>query len=171
LKFIGSVSDIKFLKKIEGAKYIGVDAEWKPENTAFEKSNGPAIIQLSSDKFSVIIDILNLKDSEELDKTLVRIFSNPNTTILGFGFSSDLSMFSKYCPKMTFLQNVPKFIDLQTFYKKYDTSEENKSSLAFIVEKFFGMKLCKGEQCSNWEKRPLRYSQEHYAALDAWILV
>ena len=24
---------------------------------------------------------------------------------------------------------------------------------------------------SNWENRPLRYSQEHYGAMDAWILV
>ena len=23
---------------------------------------------------------------------------------------------------------------------------------------------------SNWENRPLRYSQEHYGAMDAWIL-
>jgi len=29
--------------------------------------------------------------------------------------------------------------------------------------------LSKGEQCSNWAKRPLRKSQLHYAALDAFI--
>lgn len=24
---------------------------------------------------------------------------------------------------------------------------------------------------SNWENRPLRYSQEHYASMDAWVLI
>jgi ribonuclease D len=40
-----------------------------------------------------------------------------------------------------------------------------------LTEKILGQKICKYEQCSNWENRPLKKSQLHYAALDAIVCV
>jgi len=40
-----------------------------------------------------------------------------------------------------------------------------------MVNYFLGDKISKYEQISNWQNRPLRKSQLHYAAMDAFILV
>ena len=103
---------------------------------------------------------------------LSAIFQNSNTTVLGFGFTSDIAVFNKYCSNMKFLDYVPKFLEIQDFYKKVypDFAERGGSSLATVCENMIGKKLCKNEQMSNWERRPLRFSQEHYGALDAYIL-
>jgi ribonuclease D len=66
---------------------------------------------------------------------------------------------------------VPKLLDLQNMYKKIRDYGERKSGLAVVCNYFFCKPLCKKEQCSNWEQRPLTNAQLHYAALDAWILV
>ena len=92
--------------------------------------------------------------------------------IVGFGFSADLSQFKKFCPQLHFIENIPRFVDAQTYYKLVypGFKDDGGFSLARVCEKVMEKKLCKKEQMSNWENRPLRYSQEHYGAMDAWVL-
>ncbi len=47
----------------------------------------------------------------------------------------------------------------------------NTASLAFMTLKLVGKRLSKKEQISNWARRPLRKTQLHYAAMDAYLCI
>ena len=70
---------------------------------------------------------------------------------------------------MNFYRKFARFLDVQTYWCAIK-KEKNQIGLAKVVEQIMGKPLCKGEQMSNWERRPLRQSQMHYAALDATCL-
>ena len=48
---------------------------------------------------------------------------------------------------------------------------DNQIGLAKVATDLMGKEICKGEQMSNWELRPLRKTQQHYGALDAFVLI
>jgi hypothetical protein len=129
-------------------------------------------LQLANDTTAFIVDLISLRDKPALDAMFGRIFQSKKTTVIGFGFDADRAQFNKFVPNMKFLMHIENFIDAQPLYKYIfaDWQQQGGSSLAAVCERLFKQKLCKGEQMSNWENRRLRHSQEHYAALDAWIL-
>ena len=58
---------------------------------------------------------------------------------------------------MTFYRRFANFIDVQDYFKKV-YKRPAQIGLAKCVEALLKSQLCKGEQCSNWGKRPLRLS-------------
>jgi ribonuclease D len=70
-------------------------------------------------------------------------------------------------PETMFIQS---FIDITQIFKTLNPNEKF-SSLSFLCLKFLNRRLSKYEQRSNWNRRPLRKAQIHYAALDAFACV
>lgn len=89
---------------------------------------------------------------------LTKIFAHPDTTICGFSFTSDIAELKKECPHLHFYENITNFLELQDLYKEVrpDYKEYGGLGLKDVVEYCLKFKLCKVEQMSNWELRPLR---------------
>ena len=109
----------------------------------------------------LILDMINLPKDNDFIDVFKDIFTNKK--IIGYDCRDDLLNLPN--DMMVYLQDKNEFIDLRNIYRI--VTLENAKSFSNICREFFGKPLCKYEQCSNWEMRPLRQSQLHYAALDA----
>ena len=75
---------------------------------------------------------------------LTKIFSNPASVIIGFGFSSDIEQFARKLPNLKFIKYVKNFIDAQTYYGKVYLVEQ-QTRLAKVALKVFNKAICKVE--------------------------
>ncbi|CAJ1352999.1 unnamed protein product, partial [Effrenium voratum] len=127
-----------------GADMLGLDCE----HCGFESNRRVALLQVATCNACFVVDVLTL--GEELGE-LLGILS---AKAIAFDFQSDARLLAQ--------QNlqVPVVRDLRC-----------EGGLRRLVQRTLQVDLCKAEQCSRWSRRPLRASQLHYAALDAWVLL
>lgn len=122
-------------------------------------------------------------DSSQWSRLGKSVFNNDEILKLGFAPASDLSMLQKSLPSLNISNQswaLSSYLDLQLLWRTLLTvkgfsfpysGDGTNENLSNLVKKCLGSKLDKSNQFSNWEKRPLRYDQIIYAALDAYCLI
>ena len=165
------VDDIKILKDnlkyFRNSKYIGIDSEWSLTSFNVNNIETASILQLCNycEGRILIIDLIKMKNNKEFFNLFEQNFKYK--IFIGFDFNkNDIEQFFDELQKMFKEVEIIDLIDL--YQNKY---LEKAPSLKIMCEKILGKKMCKYEQCSNWENRPLKKSQLHYAAFDAIVCI
>ena len=169
--FIDNVKELEKTLKTYfiNSKYIGIDSEWQ-QSFSIKEEIDVSIIQLSTDdeKCCVILDMLSLK----YNKKFYEIFRKYFTGKIFVGFSFDRNDLMVFPPELKAFfedKNSCTIYDLCIIYKqKY---LKKCQSLKLVTEELLGQSLCKIEQCSDWNLRPLSQTKLHYASLDALICI
>ena len=169
IEFVYSMKNLKNICKdyYSNTKFIGIDTEWRQNLSANEKEE-VSIMQLCDyeQKCCLILDIAKLKHKKKFFNEFTNIFEGK--TFLGYSFNKN-DLLNMPIEMREFFETKCQIYDLRTIYQqKY---LEKASSLKVMFETLEKIPLCKYEQCSDWELRPLRKTQLHYAALDALACV
>ena len=168
-------SEVYFVDSLEklssislSGNFIGLDSEWR--SNIFRHCDNPvSILQVASHDQVYIIDLLVLGNEPALNEFLLQIFEGDSVK-LGVSFEEDLKkIHSHYKGLDACSRKMNKYIDVVDAYRR--VFKASPGGLAGVCDKVLGKSLSKYEQRSNWENRPLRRSQMHYAALDAHVQI
>ena len=85
-----------------GEQYIAVDSEWRLSRSKHDNVK-PSLLQLSSQTQVFLVDLISLQESKRFNDMMTKMFQNRHSTIIGFGFASDLEEFVNKLPKLTFI--------------------------------------------------------------------
>ncbi|MFT7516977.1 MAG: ribonuclease D [Myxococcota bacterium] len=139
------------------AGIIGVDTE---ANSFFAYHERLCLLQVSTDIQDWIVDPFALGDDM---KIMAPLLADPNIIKIFHAAEFDLMIIKKDMGV-----EVQGMFDTQvamTFLR------HQKTGLAALIESYYGIKLSKDEQRSNWGKRPLSDKQIAYARIDTHFLV
>jgi ribonuclease D len=141
---------------LEKEKVLGFDTETKP---VFRKgiTHSPCILQLAGEKDVTVFQLKRLKNLTPL----AGILSNGAIRKVGVGLANDIDQLQAIVPFKP-----GGFLDLGEVAR---TTNIQSRGLRSMAARFFGFRISKRAQCSNWEVKQLKEFQIRYAATDAWV--
>ncbi|NOY43227.1 MAG: ribonuclease D [Planctomycetes bacterium] len=156
-----TITDMKSLnelcERLKTADLIGIDTEFVSEDTFYPVL---CLIQIATKDELAVIDTIALEDVQPFWKVLVE---GDHVTILHAG-REELNFMLRA------VDSVPKrLFDVQL--AAGFCSNEFPSAYGSVVGKFVGHKPAKGEQRTDWRKRPLTAAQINYALEDVRYLL
>lgn len=144
------------LPDLRSADLLGFDTETRP---SFRKGrrNFPALIQLATANAVYLVQLAFLPFRPHV----VEILANPDQVKAGVGIRDDMRDLGR-------LHDFEPagLVDLGGVARAHKMPSQGLRTLA---ANFFGWRISKGSQCSNWSLMELTPRQIAYAATDAWI--
>ncbi|MBA5686815.1 3'-5' exonuclease [Rugamonas apoptosis] len=139
---------------------IGFDTESKPTFLKGEKSTGPHLIQLATDRIAYLFPV----GAHPARDVLKAILESEQTIKVGFGLSDDVK---RLHAKLEI--QAARVLDLSVALRT--PGQRNDLGAKTAVAKFFGQKLQKSKKISttNWATPRLNEKQILYAADDAHV--
>ena len=144
------------LCELKKCHIIGFDTETKPSFTKGAKSNGVALMQLSTEDECFLLRLNKIGVPEELTEFI----ADSSVRKIGISLKDDFLILRK---NYVFKPNA--FVDLQSIIADYGIEE---MSLQKIYAILFDKRISKSQRLSNWEADELSGAQQEYAAIDAW---
>lgn len=137
---------------------LGIDTETRP---SFKKgvSHKVALLQVATKDICFLFRLNYIG----MSPSIVRLLEDTNVLKVGLSLRDDLLSLHKlgsFEPGW--------FVDIQDCMKKMGVED---MSLQKLYANFFGKRISKGQQLSNWEADVLSDKQKTYAATDAWACI
>jgi hypothetical protein len=145
-------------------KRIALDVEWRPESRTGGLTSKCSIVQLACDTHVFIFDVLHLM--QEFEELFINLLGSNEIEKIGYGIHGDFKKLRESFPDVMCFENIRNVRD-------FSIEQENKikGGLSGYAQHYLGLPLCKYQQKSDWEARPLSRQQLQYAALDAYVLL
>ncbi|MBL4851065.1 MAG: ribonuclease D [Gammaproteobacteria bacterium] len=143
-------------QQLRNDSWLAVDTEFVRDSTYYPEF---CLLQIGNQTLSACIDVLAIDD---LAPVLELLF-NPDCVKVFHAATQDLEIFYHLC------QRIPQPVfDTQLAAPLLGFAEQ--VGYATLVNQTLGVQLAKGQQRTDWSKRPLSYAQLDYAAGDVRYL-